>query len=290
MALTVKFDCGRARRAGTAASRNVKRSLRGGDGQTAEARARSYPAHMHNHDHDLVARAFAGNADASHPLGPVASGALGLKISEPSRVFAAITSMFTRWPRVRMLCLCAAVTVNADLAAAQSASSVDDELEPRVVAAAGVTTLGLSGFIDKVSSSEDVFPWNATVQFDLTRFLTRRLAARIGMVGSTTADGLDDDERTGAAAPALYATAAALVYLTPSSVISPYLGTEYRARLNERPEKDSGIVLGLAGVQASISSRTSIFAEAGYGLDLTRGSEDELRTRFVTSFGVRVRF
>ena len=159
-----------------------------------------------------------------------------------------------------------------------------------MVGAAGVTTVGLSGFVDKVSSSEDVFPWNATAQFDLTRFLTRRLAARIGLVGSTSADGLDDDERIGAAAPAFYATAAALVYLTPSAVLSPYLGTEYRGRLTQRPEKDAGIVLGLAGLQASVSSRTSVFAEAGYGLDLTRGSEGELRTRFVTSFGVRVRF
>jgi hypothetical protein len=198
--------------------------------------------------------------------------------------------MLARWPCVRVLCVIAAVTASPNLAVAQSTPPADEELEPRVVAAAGVTTLGLSGFIDKVSSSEDAFPWNATAQFDLTRFLTRRLAARIGLVGSTTADGLDDDERIGAAAPAFYATGAALVYLTPSSVISPYLGTEYRARLTERPEKDAGIVLGLAGVQASISSRASVFAEAGYGIDLTRGSEGELRTRFVTSFGVRVRF
>ena len=133
---------------------------------------------------------------------------------------------------VRVLCVIAACCCAVPAALNTSA---DEELEPRVVAAAGVTTLGLSGFIDKVSSSEDAFPWNATAQFDLTRFLTRRLAARIGLVGSTTADGLDDDERIGAAAPAFYATAAALVYLTPSAVISPYLGIEYRARLTERP-------------------------------------------------------
>lgn len=198
--------------------------------------------------------------------------------------------MVAKWKCVRVLCVLAAVAVNADRASAQSTSSADDELEPRVVGAAGVTTLGLSGFIDKVSSSEDAYPWQATAQFDLTRFLTRRLAARIGLVGSTTADGLDDDERIGAAAPAFYANAAALVYLTPSAVISPYLGTEYRARLTERPEKDAGTVFGLGGVQASMSSRASVFAEAGYGLDLTRGSDDELRTRFVTSVGVRVRF
>ncbi len=198
--------------------------------------------------------------------------------------------MVDKWHGVRVLCALAAVAIGPELAAAQSPPSADDELEPRVVAAAGVTTLGLSGFIDKVSSAEDAYPWTATAQFDVTRFLTRRLAVRIGLVGSTTADGLDDDERIGAAAPAFYATAAALVYLTPSAVISPYLGTEYRARLTERGGKDTGIALGLAGFQASISSRASVFAEAGYGLHLTRGSDDELRTRFVTAVGVRVRF
>jgi hypothetical protein len=212
------------------------------------------------------------------------------KLYEPFRVFAAITCMLARRRCVRVLCLIAAVTAGPDVASAQSPSAADEELEPRVVGAAGVTTLGLSGFIDKVSSSEDVFPWNVTAQFELTRFVTRRLAARIGLVGSTTADGLDDDERISAAAPAFYATAAALVHLTPGSVISPYLGIEYRARLTERPEKDAGIALGLAGVQAAISSRASVFGEAGYGIDLTRGSEGELRTRFVTSLGVRVRF
>lgn len=198
--------------------------------------------------------------------------------------------MLAKWQRMHVICVIAVATAIPTLASAQSTPSIDEELEPRVVAAAGVTTLGLSGFLDKVSSSEDAYPWNATAQFDLTRFLTRRLAARIGVVGSTTADGLEDDERIGAAAPAFYATAAALVYLTPGAVVSPYLGTEYRARLNERPDKDAGIVLGLAGFQASISSRASVFAEAGYGIDITRGSEGELRRRFVTSFGVRVRF
>jgi hypothetical protein len=236
---------------------------------------------MHTKDHHLV-----DTASTRLSIEPV-----GLtKLYEPIRVLAAITCMFARWRCVRVLCVIASVTAGPTLASAQSTPPNDEELEPRVVGAAGVTSLGLSGFIDKVSSSEDAFPWNMTAQVELTRFLTRRLAARIGLVGSTTADGLDDDERIDAAAPAFYATAAALVHLTPGSVISPYLGAEYRARLTERPEKDAGIVLGLAGVQAAISSRTSVFGEAGYGIDLTRGSEDELRTRFVTSFGVRIRF
>lgn len=145
---------------------------------------------MHNSDHDLVAPAVAENA------------ARGLtKLYERFRVFAAITRMLDKWQCLRLLCVIAAVTATPDLVAAQTTPPADEALEPRVVAAAGVTTLGLSGFIDKVSSSEDAFPWNATAQFDLTRFLTRRLAARIGLVGSTTADGLDDDERIGAAAP-----------------------------------------------------------------------------------------
>ena len=183
------------------------------------------------------------------------------------------------------LCCCAVPSRAQD-----TAPPVSEELEPRVVGAAGVTTIGLSGFIDKVSSPEDVFPWRATGQFDLTRFVTRRFAARIGLVGATSADGLDDDERIGAAAPAFFATAAVLAYVTPSAVLSPYLGLEYRARLTDRPAKDAGVALGLAGAQAALSSRASMYLEAGYGVDLTRGSDDELRTRFVTMFGVRIRF
>lgn len=199
--------------------------------------------------------------------------------------------MGRRCRRVRVLVVCVALCGDAVPSRAQDAApAASEELEPRVVGAAGVTTIGLSGFIDKVSSSEDVFPWRATAQFDLTRFVTRRFAARIGLIGSTSADGLDDDERIGAAAPAFFATAAALAYLTPSAVLSPYFGLEYRARLTDRPARDAGVTLGLAGAQAALSSRASMFVEAGYGIDLTRGSDDELRTRFVTTFGVRIRF
>jgi hypothetical protein len=190
---------------------------------------------------------------------------------------------------IRAACLLATLAGNATDAVAQTAPA-GEVLEPRVVGAAGVTSLGLSGFIDKVSSSEDAFPWRATGHIDLTRFLTRHLAVRLGVVGSSTADGLDDDERIGAAAPAFHATMAALAYVTPGAVISPYLGTEYRARLTDRPEKDAGAVLGIGGVQAALSSRAGVFVESGYGIDLTRGSHDELRTRFTTSFGVRIRF
>ena len=190
---------------------------------------------------------------------------------------------------VRAVCFLATLAGSVTGAAAQSTPAVE-ELEPRIVGAAGVTTLGLSGFIDKVSSSEDAFPWRVTGHLDLTRFLTQHLAARLGVVGSSTADGLDDDERIGAAAPAFHATVAALAYLTPGAVISPYVGTEYRARLTDRPEKDVGTVLGIGGVQAALSSRASVFVESGFGIDLTRGSDDELRTRFTTSFGVRIRF
>jgi hypothetical protein len=190
---------------------------------------------------------------------------------------------------IRAACLLAILASSATESSAQS-EPVGEELEPRVVGATGVTTMGLSGFIDKVSSSEDAFPWRATGHLELTRFVTAHFAARLGVLGSSTADGLDDDERIGAAAPAFHATVAALAYFTPGAVISPYVGMEYRARLTERPEKDAGTVLAIGGVQAALSSRASVFVESGYGIDLTRGSDDELRTRFTTSFGVRIRF
>lgn len=196
----------------------------------------------------------------------------------------------------RSRCVCA-LLVSAALsslpstARAQAAATGGaEELEPRVVAASGVTTIGLSGFADKVSSSEDVFPWRVTAQVEVTHFVVKRLAARVGLIGSTTADGLDDDERITAAAPAFYLSAATLFYLTPGRLLSPYGGVEYRARLTDRPEKDAGTALGLAGVQAALSSRAAVFVEAGLGMDLTRGADRELRTRFVSAVGVRIRF
>lgn len=195
-----------------------------------------------------------------------------------------------RFPLAACLVSAALCSAPAGAAAQENTLPLGEALEPRVVAVGGATTIGLSGFADKVSSSEDVFPWTATAHVELMRFLTRRLALRVGLLGSTTADGLEDDERTTAAAPAFHASAAALFYVTPGALLSPYAGVEYRSRLSERPATDAGTVLGLTGLQVTVSSRASVFVEAGFGGDLTRGDEGELRTRFVSAIGVRIRF
>lgn len=168
--------------------------------------------------------------------------------------------------------------------------AVTEELEPRVVGGPGLTTIGFSGFLDKLASSEDTFPWQATLQVDITRFLTSRIAVRGGLIGSTSPQGLDGDERRDVAAPAFSVTAAGLYYFTPRAMLSLYAGSEYRARLTDRPDPDAGTLLGVGGVQAALSSRASVFAEGGYGIQLTRGDEDELRTRLVGAMGVRIRF
>ena len=55
--------------------------------------------------------------------------------------------------------------------AACASSWAQEDLEPRIVGDRGTTTVGLSGFIDKYSSSESTFPTHATINTDVTHFI-----------------------------------------------------------------------------------------------------------------------
>jgi hypothetical protein len=171
-----------------------------------------------------------------------------------------------------------------------AAAFAQEDIEPRIVGAAGTNSIGIGGFIDNFSSSEDTFPLHATVHVDVSRFLTNRIALRGGVIGSTTFRDDSDEIVTGPGAASLHALVSGLYYFTPQSMLSLYTGVEYRAQLMRRAEKDSGTALGVGGLEATISSRASLFIQGSYGARLTRGDEGELQTRLTGEVGVRIKF
>jgi hypothetical protein len=168
------------------------------------------------------------------------------------------------------------------------ASAQSEEVEPRMIGEAGTTLVGGAGFVDKFYSSEDVLPFNYTVQLDVTRFVTGRFAVRGGLLGTGSFNGENSDELpTGAGAPALHALVGLLYYVTPKSMVSLYGGAEYWAQLTQRASPDAGSLLGKAGIQAAVSSRVSFFVEGGYGVRLTRDDADRLMPRLAGQVGFR---
>jgi hypothetical protein len=170
-------------------------------------------------------------------------------------------------------------------------SSESEDIQPRIVGHRGTTQIGFAGFFDRVYSSEKLFPLNYTVQIDAGRFITKRFVARLGLVGSGSRGGDNSvDLATGPGAPSVYATGGLMFYFTPESIMSLYTDVEYWAQLTQRPDADSGSVVGKAGLQASVSSRASLFFEGGYGVRLTRGDGGELMTRIIGQVGLRIKF
>ncbi|MGE0866222.1 MAG: hypothetical protein AB7P34_20170 [Vicinamibacterales bacterium] len=169
-------------------------------------------------------------------------------------------------------------------------AAAQEDVEPRTVGGAGVTTIGFAGFIDKFASSETTFPTHASLHVDISRFITARFAARGGLLGSTTFGEVDDEAVTGPGAAALHAFGGAQFYFTPQAMASFYTGAEYRAQLTGRAGKDAGTLLGVGGLQATVSSRASVFVQAGYGARLSRGDEGEWQTRVTVEIGFRFRF
>jgi DNA-binding winged helix-turn-helix (wHTH) protein len=182
-----------------------------------------------------------------------------------------------------------AVLILALIALTATPAAAQEDVEPRTVGRRGVTSVGVAGFLDKVSSSEDTFPTRLTLHVDVNRFVTGRIAVRGGVIGSTTF-GDDDEAVTGPGAAALHAIGGVFYYFTPQSILSAYAGAEYRAQLTHRADRDSGTVLGMGGVQAMLSSRASVFVQGGLGRRLTRGDEGELQTRIAGEIGLRFKF
>ena len=189
--------------------------------------------------------------------------------------------------RIRfLLATCVAVAASTGTASAQA-----EDIEPRTVGGRGATLVGVSGFVDRFSSSAEALPLNYIAQIDVCRFITNKFAIRVGAVGSGSRAGENpEDLRTGSGAPSLHAAAGLLYYFTPRSMISLYVGAEYWAQLTQRTERDTGSVLGTAGLQAAVSSRASFFIQGGVGARLARGDEDELLSRIVAQAGLRIKF
>ena len=174
-------------------------------------------------------------------------------------------------------------------APAANAPSASEETEPRIIGTTGTTMIGAAGYVDRLSSSEDVFPTNYTLHVDAGRFIASRIVVRGGLVG-TTSLGAEEELPTGPGAIALHALVGGLYYFTPRSMASLYVGGEYWAQLTQRATSDAGVMVGTLGVQGLVSSRASVFIEGGYGVGLTRGDDGELRSRIVGRAGVRLKF
>jgi len=177
------------------------------------------------------------------------------------------------------------------IAAAQTAPSPPEELEPRAIGSRGTMLVGASGYIDRFSSSERDLPFDYSLQMDVGRFLTNAFVVRGGFRGSGSVGGEDaEDLARGSGAPALHAFGGLLYYLSPESLISVYTGAEYWAQLTQRRGPDSGLVIGTIGVQGALSSRASVFVEAGYGVGLRQNEDDVRVKRIVGQVGVRLKF
>jgi len=191
-----------------------------------------------------------------------------------------------------ILFLCSTTVFAQGPPAPPQPASVDEEVEPRIVGRSGTTLIGVSGFVDRAFSTEKLMPFNYLIQADGVRFVTGHIAIRLGAAGSGSLGGDKDDEAallTGTGAPALRAFAGGMYFLRPKSMISLYGAGEYWAQLTQRAERDAGSIVFKLGLHAAVSSRASLFAEGGYGVGLSRGSEDELVTRISAQLGVRIR-
>jgi hypothetical protein len=181
----------------------------------------------------------------------------------------------------------AQVTDPAD--APPPAVTPSEDIEPRVVGTPGSMSLGLAGYADRVTSEDDNLPLNVTLQVDVARFLTRRIAVRGGVMGTGALGGAEDDQRTGVGVPALNAFGSAQYYFTPQSMASFYAGVGYLAQITQRDGADRGFLLGLGGVEAAVSSRAGLYLEGGYGFGLTRTSDDNNRRRVTMRIGFRLK-
>jgi hypothetical protein len=175
-------------------------------------------------------------------------------------------------------------------AAPENDQSTSEDLEPRTIGSAGATLVGVAGYVDKFSSSEDTLPGSYTVHVDVMRFLTDRIAIRGGLAGTGSFGGDDTEQPAGMGAPSLHGTAGALFYFSPQGMLSLYSGVDYWAQLTQRADSDAGSLVGTLGVQGAMSSRASVYLEGGYGLALSKGEEDETVRRFVGRVGIRLKF
>jgi opacity protein-like surface antigen len=197
---------------------------------------------------------------------------------------------------IRTLTIAAMIAASAVSAAAQqtepSPQVVSEEIEPRIIGRRGTTSIGIAGFADRFSSTENLFATNYVAQIDVCRFVTKRFAVRAGVVGTGSFGGDENVESSlpsGSGAASVQAAGGVLFYFTPQRIASFYLGGEYWAQLTRRVAGDTGSLVGVAGLHAAFSSRASVFMQGGVGGRIARGDDGELLTRIVVQLGVRIK-
>ncbi|MGE3273946.1 MAG: hypothetical protein AB7O67_02465 [Vicinamibacterales bacterium] len=167
-------------------------------------------------------------------------------------------------------------------------SSWNEELEPRIVGRRGMLRVDLGGYLDSVYAADDANPINLTLLGGVSRFFTDRVAFGGGLQGTARLGGDSGGDEVGATAPALHATVGGAFYFSPQSIASFYVGADYWIQLTNREEGDAGSLVGKGGVEGALSSRATVFVEAGYGIGFT--AADGLPRRLVGRAGMRVTF
>lgn len=193
--------------------------------------------------------------------------------------------MFVNRGLMVLLLLCLAC---ASASAQSPPDTASEETEPRIIGDRGTLMIGAAGYLEHVYSSTRLLPVNYTLESDVTRFITSRIAVRGGLIGSESHGGDDADKRaTGIGAPALHVHGGAFWYFTPRSMWSPYAGAQYAYQLTRPDAVDRGAMSGALGLQGAISSRVHLFVEGAYGVGLSTGSERT--TRLMTYAGLRLK-
>lgn len=165
-----------------------------------------------------------------------------------------------------------------------------EDLEPRIIGAAGTTAVGFSGYVDKFFSPDTGLPTNYTIQVDVNHFLTNKWVVRGGLAGSGSYGGDDSDElSTGPGAAAVHALGGASFYFTPRSIWSMYAGVGVAVQITQRSGSGMSSLIGSLGLQGAVSSRASLFIEGGFGRGLNKDDDDNRLSRFVGSIGIRLK-
>jgi hypothetical protein len=120
----------------------------------------------------------------------------------------------------------AMVTMLIAFAGAGTAFAQAEDIEPRTVGSRGATFVGLSGFVDRFSSSDEALPSTTSRLMSVVHH-ERKFAIRIGAIGSGSLGGEhEDDLLTGSSTVAARGRRSSH-YFTPRSMISMYVGAEY---------------------------------------------------------------
>lgn len=186
----------------------------------------------------------------------------------------------------RMRVLCLLLLLVPSMAEAQN--------EDRTVGRQGATQIGFSFSTISVSQGDSDIE-SPTVYYgnvEVGRFLTDRFVLRGGLSGIGTFGG-DDDSGEDFGFTQFSGLVGLLLYFSPSSVGSAYVGADYSFTLTNRVDGDNGTIYGRVGVQGAVTPRAAIFGEFGYGRQMYSAPEFGEApdvSYIVTQFGLRLVF